>query len=1067
MGLTEQQARAAYAPSSVAVTAGAGTGKTHMLAERYQYFLQPEQGFTPLELVAVTFTDKAATELRSRIRKTISDNLHDQPDLIAELEAAPICTFHALAARICQEHPEQAGVPADFTLMDDLDGKIWQAEMLAEALGELPGDLYAQVPFSLMSMAIGALLRDPLSAEEALSRGRADWLPIVQAAQQEALSELLADPLWQQARSILAGHSAPGDKLDTFRLDGLAAMEEIEQSHDLSDALAVIQGLKINVGSQKNWGGKEILNEVKDGIKGLRELAATAVKDGMVTLIPNEVDDQMEAMLPALRSAFVAVQAHLDRAKRLRRVLDYNDLEVCALKALAHADVREYYARRWKVFLIDEFQDTNPIQGRLMELLTEGAILTIVGDGKQSIYGFRQADVKVFEDWCEQIRQGGGESTELDLSFRTHDLLMQQVNQVFKPLLGKSHQALTGHRVNEPHSAPHLRVCLVDLEGVAPKPSIDDCRRVEAQHIADLVEKMLAEQTLVHDKQSGNLRPIQAGDIAILARTWGALEFYGQALAGREIPILQAGGGNLLETREAQDAVALLKFLANPRDDLALVAVLRSPFFAVSDLTLFQLAQALPEKISWWKHLKASKNEAVAHPIDCLSRLLLERRTEAPTRLLQMADRLTGYTAVIANLAGSARRLADWQGFIGLVRQLELGNHDVLTVVRRLQQLETYEIKVDRPGIEGGNAVSLLTVHGAKGLEWPVVIVPDLSRTAPNDVTAIRFDPKLGVALQFTDEEGEKQQSALGTLLKYRQKQASLEEAKRVLYVAMTRVRDQLIMTAASDSKSGLDLLLTGWTAPVEMIPFDVQRSLPVDACPSLVSTVPSSMLLQRMGAGLAEIPVTALTDYAVCPKRFEYCHVLGHQGYRVGAGSSGTEIGRLVHWAIEHNTSDVKTLAAVNVGLNADAVQEALALAQVFRESDIYADYRSGAIAWEHRVSLEVGGLRLNGAIDLLGSDFVLDFKTDAVMKPEHHRFQLWAYAEAANQSIAHIAYLRHDMVHSFDAQALAAIRSEAEGLVGAIQAGDFSPIASVEICGICPYSEICTSGIDSTTDT
>jgi ATP-dependent helicase/nuclease subunit A len=560
-----------------------------------------------------------------------------------------------------------------------------------------------------------------------------------------------------------------------------------------------------------------------------------------------------------------------------------------------------------------------------------------------------------------------------------------------------------------------------------------------------------------------DLRPIQAGDIAILARTWGALEFYGQALAGREIPILQAGGGNLLETREAQDAVALLKFLANPRDDLALVAVLRSPFFAMSDLTLFQLAQALPEKISWWKHLKASKNEAVAHPINCLGQLLRERRTEAPTRLLQMADRLTGYTAVIANLAGSARRLADWQGLIGLVRQLELGNHDVLTVVRRLQQLETYEIKVDRPGIEGGNAVSLLTVHGAKGLEWPVVIVPDLSRAAPNDGTAIRFDPKLGVALQFTDEDGEKQQSALGTLLKYRQKQASLEEAKRVLYVAMTRVRDQLILTTGGGSKSGLDLLLTGWTAPVELIPFDVQRSLPVDACPSQVSTVPSSMLLQRMGAGLAEIPVTALTDYAVCPKRFEYYHVLGHQGYRVGAGSSGTEIGRLVHWAIEHNTSDVKTLTAVSAGLNTEAVQEALALAQVFRESDVYADYRSGSIAWEHRVSLEVGGLGLNGAIDLLGSDFVLDFKTDAVMRPEHHRFQLWAYAEAANQSIAHIAYLRHDVVHSFDAQALATIRSEAEGLVQAIQAGDFSPIASEDSCGICPYSEICSDGIDA----
>ena len=190
MALTSQQEQAATSATSVAITAGAGTGKTYMLAGRYLFHLR-EQNLSPLQIVAMTFTDKAATELRSRIRQTVQQEAPERFDWLAELEAAPICTFHSLAARIRREHPEAAGVPADFTPLDEWEGQLWQAEQVAIALDQLPSGLYGQIPYSLMKAAMEVFLQDPLSAEEALQRSREDWLPDLQTTQTQIIQTCL------------------------------------------------------------------------------------------------------------------------------------------------------------------------------------------------------------------------------------------------------------------------------------------------------------------------------------------------------------------------------------------------------------------------------------------------------------------------------------------------------------------------------------------------------------------------------------------------------------------------------------------------------------------------------------------------------------------------------------------------------------------------------------------------------------------------------------------------------------------------------------------------------------
>jgi len=1073
MSLTEQQQKAAYANGSVAVIAGAGTGKTHMLAERYLYHLRVCK-FSPLEIVAVTFTDKAASELRSRIRLSVSQQLPEPPDLLAELEAAQISTIHALAMRICREHPQAADVSPDFTVLDELEGILWVSQWLNEALDCLPVELYEQIPYSLMSQVLQALLKDPIAAEQALTQGTETWQQLAQELQEKALCELLQHPTWQQARMTLLTYvGQASDRLEVeARQPALQAMDAVELGEHIPEFLSVIAELKINFGSKKNWPGGA-LEIVKETIKQIRELVQKALNDGLVTLELGAADQQLKTMLPALQEAFISVQKHINQAKRHSRVLDFADLEVSALRALQNEPVQFYYAQRWKAFLVDEFQDTNPVQSEILQQLTQNSLLTIVGDAKQSIYGFRRADVEVFRSWCDRIISCGGSEEILTTSFRTHKLLVDNVNNIFAPLLNNLHQDLDAHRADRPNSQPPIQVYTVQAESDINKPQR---LRLEAYHLAGLLKQMLDDQTPVYDKKTQKLRPMLPGDIAILSRTWEPLEVYGEALESVGIPVALAGGGNLLATREAKDGWALLRFLADPSDDLALVAVLRSPFFAVSDRVLFTFVQSQDNdtteqdeksKPNWWQKLKLSDIPELQRPVKVLGQLLGDRNLEPPTRLLQLANHLTGYTAVMTNLPGAARREADWRGFVDLVQQLEHGSSDVFAAVRRLKRLAAAEIEIPRLPLSANNAVGLMTIHAAKGLEWSVVVIPDLARSQPHPNETVYFDPAYGVALKLEDEQGETQKPVLYVFLEHLRKQREEAEALRVLYVALTRARDQLILTATDESGGSLSRLEPGLTAAgisINTIPFNPEFAQPPVPSEPPLPPEPHNLLINSVGLGLFELPVTALSEYALCPKRFAYRFIQGHPGIGSGVGMA-RRVGTLVHLALERGIRDLETLAGFDVSLPKAYVDEALQLAQRFDQGTDFTPFQQGE--WEKTVNLNIGRLTLNGIVDLLGEDWVLDFKTDQEIDPQHHRFQLWAYAQATGSTHAHIAYLRHNYLHTFSTEDLQTTGQEAEILVQQILAGHFVANSSHTNCGFCAYQEICEECYQETGET
>ncbi len=1086
MSLTPEQQQAVEASGSVAVTAGAGTGKTHMLTARYLHHIT-EDSLSPLQIVAVTFTEKAAAELRARIRQQVFERFGEQSETSAKLEAAQISTLHALAARICWEHNEEAQVPPDFEILDETEGSIWKLERMDEQLAALQATMFEQVPYSLMEQFLERYFTDPLSMQEALKRPPEERNKILEEAVNQARHDLIANDVWQNSRNILIDIAGDeNDKFEIHRKEIAQAIEQVETGTNAADALQVISTSKINVGSKKKWPEGQ-LEEGKEAVRQLRELVQTQEKNTLLHLDFGLPDERLEACLPILQQAAETVDTAIQTRKYKDRVLDYADLEIHALKALEKESIREYYSKRWKAFLIDEFQDTNPIQARLLEALTENARLTIVGDIKQSIYGFRRADVEVFRRFEKKILDGGGDSISLSQSFRTHNELVSQMNRVFEPLLVSAHQELHSTR-ETPHAGPHIQAVTIQAENGVKK---ERRQQAEAKWIANAIQEMLDRGIMIHDKASDQNRPIETRDIAILARTWDPLDCYTETLQASGLPAVLAAGGNLLDTREAKDGLALLQFLADPSDNLALAALLRSPFFAVSDVELYTFVEEIwkPEFerkksktkkhearsssiASWWSLLGHSQNEAIGEARIVLDKLFNMKDRLSPSELLQEANRQTAYTAVIGNLPMAERRLADWRGLAQWCRQMEAGPEHVFDFVRRVRKLKQHEVEIARPPMQSGNAISLMTVHAAKGLEWPVVILPDLSRRPPHQSDAVLFEPESGCAVKFPDADDDEPKPLLYTHLLNQAKQKTQAEAYRLLYVAFTRARDRLILTSVDESGGLMDLLSEGLRhaeIEVSQYPYCEEDGVPTVPPMPEIRPLPEIQLTKTMGRGLHTINATDLSDYNKCPYRFYLKVIQDHKGISIHKSKTKREdaarLGTLTHIALENDIKDMDTLQRFEPGVAVEVVEEALQLAQQFWQSELFSQFQGIETEKEVPFHLErFDGIAIQGIIDLLGLDFVLDYKTSQDLDADDYRYQIGVYAMAKEKPKAYIADLRSPELYCYQGEQLKDIEQSIASMIQSIRNEEFEAAPSREVCGVCPFQrkQICEYVVD-----
>jgi len=778
MELNEAQTRAAHASGRVIVTAGAGTGKTQTMTARY-LSLVTEGRLSPLQIVAVTFTNQAANELRGRVMAQLARD----GNATARLEAtsAPILTLHGLAERIAREFPAEAEVPPDFRVADEREAARLRAAELPYLVAQLPPTLAEAVDYDdLVAWATQAL--DDLDRFE-----RAAAVPVakVRARLNAEHAAELEDPWWRAAMDDLAARiGPPGDKLEAQRLAVIGALARLEE--DPEGAFATIAALKVNCGSARQW-GEGALTEMKGLLKEVRErtkAVPTWRRYGFT-----ETDEEGAHAVALVVEATRRLAEELAVIRHARGLLDFQDLELAAKRALACPHARAELHTRIKAILVDEAQDLSPLEHELLDgLVGQETHVTFVGDAKQSLYGFRGAAPELFGTLADE------RSTHvvLEENFRSTPSLIACTNSIFDQLI-EPHEPLRARRAELPGGSR--------IELMVGDETLGDNAGAQRAALATLVARRLAAMlergAEIHDPATGGLRPVEPRDLAVVSVSWSMLEVVSESLAAEGIPARVARGGDLLASQEAADAIAMLAFCTNPHDDAALVALLRSPMLGLGDDELVRIHDASQVGRERADHSWFDRLRRLRHPgLERLLELPIARDELPPDAVLLEAATALGYPSLLEQLPNAQRRLTDWHGMLELTSELAAEGMDAAGIVGLLRgDLLHPRGSGERPPIEAGQAVSLLTIHAAKGLEWPVVVVVDLERATPSP-PGLLIDPEWGIA--FKPEEGP---SPHYDFLAARAEEREEAERARRWYVALTRARDHLIVALTRETR--------------------------------------------------------------------------------------------------------------------------------------------------------------------------------------------------------------------------------------------------------------------------
>ena len=1027
MGLTcEQSAIVRDRGRDVLVTAGAGSGKTRVLVERYVSLLGDHR---IRDLAAVTFTDAAATEMRERVRREVLTR-PELADHRAELDEAVIGTIHSLCRRILREHPVEAAIDPAVRVLPDDEAEFEIITACVDALEEA-ADTDDHRALAIREIGVYGLTnhlpqmvrrRDEVEAAYRALPGNtpASWAPHVRALLDTGARDAVekARPQLVEWVSWLEGaHTGPGDDALSRNLAEVLSAIGNPAEGDWDDLLErVLAGPKIKLtgGSARNWGYG--LDDVKHTMRCLRET------ENRMGRMPrwNEHDEAALEALASLRDLFEDACTRYAARKRALAALDYLDLEIEAAWMLrSHPEVAAAYRSRFRHLMVDELQDTNPSQIAVLDLLSKGNGFDspgperfFVGDVKQAIYRFRGSDVRSFTRLHREV-ESTGTIRALSQSFRAHDSLVEILNLLFDTVFGEPEedfdaqmQAMTGRGPDAPPS-PHLTLMPVSSKSPdGAKASDHERRRVEADAVAAEITSLLERGDAVWDHETQRRRPARPADVAILLRRLSNVHVFEGALESHGVPYRTPAGAGFFTRQEVLDLTNLLGWLVEPDDEIALVGALRSPLFMIDDQSLLALRSSHRRLIDALREPPEGVSEETRtfciRATEVLDDLRSKAPFAAPAALLERALALTGYEAVWAPLQGGEQALANVRKFVGIARTLSDHSLDELVTYVRRRRDEL----VAREGLavlDDSDAVRLLTVHGAKGLEFPIVFVPEGHLRSRESYDEVRWREE-GIAPTLNKKVGSTDNRRRPGFYAYLLQRDQAEEAaehKRLFYVAATRAADTLYVSG-DEARGGdgwltsaLGALRTGAPGGVEIRP-----ALPVDLsaiarrpAPSPVAAppeneeegiMPTLVARPRVIPLRSSTPVTALRAPA-------HTHAFGRHGDGLALVR-----GNLAHKAVEvwFTTGERPSLVGLARTLDDDLGERAVE--QIAEEVDAMLDLLDASplaatlrdpntrAHFELPFSWDWDGVPVHGTIDLAyeagGAWRVVDFKTDEV---------------------------------------------------------------------------------------
>jgi len=1041
--------------SSLLVEAAAGTGKTTLMVDRILQGLREGSLRLP-DTVAITFTEKAAGELEERVRERLSAELN-RPDTppdererlrraTEELDRAHISTIHAFCAQLLRERPAEAGVDPAFEVLDGTAAELlrrecWRDWIDEQAAGDAP-TLVEALRAGVSSEQLRTLADELADAPEILEM-ESFRLPRAKADVDERLGALrkAAGEVHRACVEFMRGNGNSDSRL--MRELSAQMVEEDEPSLLRRPAYGAA-GVDVEKALKSFGSDREEVRPIFEAFVGHARRIAEALAGAAFGWI----------------SGFVR---YYGRVKAERSLLDFQDLLLLTARMLrSKPEVRRYFRRRFSAFFVDEFQDTDPLQAELIAYLCEapggmademsevrlrsGALLA-VGDPKQSIYRFRRADVQVYEEFKRLFGPDGTE--HIYCNFRSVSPLLGWFNglfdQVFQPLAAEG--VYQAEHVPLEAGMPRQRTKGPAVVAVCPGPGeevdewkIGPSRLHEAHYLARTVRKAVEGELEV----PGAPEDLSYGKFAFLFRALTNVDIYEEALETYGIPYRVLGGKHFYRRSQTVETLALLRAVDDPLDHVAVVAALRSSYFGLSDEDLLRYR----ESGGLWNYLQPG---TAAGPVTEAMGLLagwhrLRNRVPPHVLLQRIFDETKAPAAYRLKPAGE-QRAATLQQLRRRVRALSKAARTFGGVVRYLSSIEESQLSEEESSsVEPGDEfVQLLSMHKAKGLEFPVVALPDLSRKFGGGGTkdALLFDRRTGeVAVRVT---GGVQTRNYEDLLAVEQGN-ELAELRRLFYVACTRAENVLMLPlhwyvkkeegfqqmlngtgclagadeiAYGQARDGVHYLDTrGWSDKVDVTARrrGIPEQEPEQAEPLLrrreewrrehedraarasrgLRFVLPSYLDREGAAEPAEVPPAAR------PAGREF-GTLFHELMRVtpldGQATDGATIGGLA--AIE----------ADKLGLETEAAQQAARLARKTLETPEFRELLASAdhVAREVPFTVPLGelpvtcpeGACVEGSIDLLvrrgERTVVLDYKSDRTPEPARYWPQVALYALAA----------------------------------------------------------------------
>ncbi len=1005
------------------VEAGAGSGKTSSLVNRMINLIKTGK-YCVGEIAAITFTRKAAAELKERFQDSLEKEFRQSQDplvsrrlsqALLDLDQSYLGTIHSFCSRLLRERPVEAGLDPEFQELEEVENKAltqeaWQRHLVAVKLFKphlLENINKIGISLDNLQRGFNTLVNYPDLSLIYTKVEKPDLRPAL---------ETLKSPLKKAEPFIpIPPHDNRYDDLQKRVLKALRQLKYFDMNNavNIASLLATFARTSHNV-TQKLWLDKPIAKELRDEFNALGRDVISSAMDRWREYCHYHV---MEFLLPGIES--------YHQIKKKESKVNFQDLLIKTSTMLKnYPEVRDYFQKRYKCLLIDEFQDTDPIQSEVMfyltgsdlkekdwqKLIPRAGSIFVVGDPKQSIYRFRRADIDTYNLVKEIIVKNGGQVINLTANFRSIKAIGDYCNDVFENLLSEKenpYQALyrpiAAQRNNPEKTDFGVKVLEIDDDFEKKEEIVPEDARLIASYIRNALDRGLKINRNQEEKEKDLTETPEPGDFLIILKYKELMEIYARALEELNIPVIITGGSSLKNSLEIDELLKIAQAVVDPDNQVNLTAVLRGMFFGISDDELyrfkkgggtFNILSPLPPGLE--KEIRKTFTEAFAK----LKSYYLYSRRYLPTVALEKIITDLGLLPfALTEPLGSSKGGLILQVLEHLRQAEAQGTTTFAGIVSFFETLKDAGLEDElNLAPQGQNAVRLMNLHKAKGLEAPVVFLahpyknvnfdPDLhvSRTGDNPGAYFAFtDDKLyskGIIAQPVNwqeykEEEEKYQNA---------------EETRLLYVAATRAKDLLIISKSNKDKS---MSKNPWKPLLELTesPWVIKPSQ--ISPPQLKDEEEISIedLRKARQAFSSWTPPLSLPSYesftpSTSDKSLEGVEIKKARG---GGAAWGSVIHRILEGIVK-GEEDLNTLIDLTLtenNLSLERKDEVLTILKNIKKSSLWqrienAEIKITEVPFAYKVDKGHTPQLISGVIDLVfkeGDEWVIvDYKTDRV---------------------------------------------------------------------------------------